>query len=89
MNLRICCAIRGCRGSAEPADTPRRAAPAATAAAATASTTATATTATAATTTAAPSHLLEAGVAAIFLVEKMEGGKAHVSNFFFAEQYGL
>jgi Spy/CpxP family protein refolding chaperone len=81
------------RSSAEAANTPARTASsdaATTAAAATATTTtATATTTAAATATAAPSHLLEAGIAAIFLVEEMEGGEAHVSNFFFAEQHGL
>jgi hypothetical protein len=81
------------RNSAEAANTPARTASsdaATTAAAATATTApATATTTAAATATAAPGHLLEAGVATIFLVEEMEGGEAHVSNFFFAEQHGL
>jgi hypothetical protein len=76
------------RGSAEAAIAPGRAARSTTAAAATATAattaTATATTTAASTATAAPSHLLEAGVAAIFLVKKMEGRKAHVSNLFFA-----
>jgi len=83
----------GGHSSAEAAKTPGRTAPAAAAAAATATTTAAATAATtttaAATATAAPSHLLEAGVAAVFLVKKMEGREADVSNFFFAEQYRL
>ena len=72
--------------------TPGRAATAATATATAAATT-TASTATAATTaataTAAPGHLLEAGVAAVFLVEQMERGEAGVGNFFFAEEHGL
>jgi hypothetical protein len=81
------------RNSAEAANTPARtassdAATAATAGTATGAATTTAAT-TAATATAAPSHLLEAGVAAIFLVEKMEGRETHVSNLFFAEQHGL
>jgi hypothetical protein len=81
------------RGSAQAARTTVRnavppAATAATAAGATAATpTAATTTATAA--TAAPSHLLETGVSAIFLVEQMERREAHVSNFFFPEQYRL
>jgi|SRR5690242_9094174 hypothetical protein len=81
------------RNSAEAANTPARTASstaATTAAAATATTaTGTATTTAAATATAAPSHLLEAGIAAIFLVEKMECREAHISNLFFAEQHGL
>jgi hypothetical protein len=57
---------------------------AATATTASAATAATATTATAATTTAAPGHLLHG--AALLLVEQVEGGKAHISDFFFAER---
>jgi hypothetical protein len=73
-------------GSTEAAKTPGRTAPATTAATATATTTtAASTTTSAAAATAAPSHLLEAGVTAVFLVEKMEGREADVSNFFFAE----
>jgi len=79
--------------SAEAAKAPRQTARADNAAAATATTAtaaATAATTAAATATAAtatsPCHLLETGVAAIFLVEQMERGEADVSDLFFAEQ---
>jgi hypothetical protein len=84
--------------SAEAANAPGRAATAAAAttaagttaaSTATAAATATAATATATTAAAAPSHLLEAGRAALFLVEQVERGKAGVRNLFFAEEYGL
>jgi hypothetical protein len=57
---------------------------AATAATASASPAATATAATAATTTTAPGHLLHG--AALLLVEQVEGGETHISDFLFAER---
>ena len=73
---------------AEATDAPRR-----TAAGAASATTATAaapsaTAAAATTATAAPSHLLHAALA-ILLVEKMEGRKAHIGNFFLAKHEAL
>jgi hypothetical protein len=84
------------RTSAEAANAPRRAATAAaatTAAATTTASTASAATAaaaaTATTATAAPGHLLEAGRAALFLIEQVERGKARVRNLLFAEKNRL
>ena len=71
-----------------PRQTAATAAATAGAAATNAATTTAATTAAAAATATAPGHLLHAALAAL-LVEEMECRKAHISDFFFAEDKAL
>lgn len=89
MNLRLCCAMKACRASAEAAVAPGGAATTTAATTATTATAATATATTAATTTATPGHLLRTGFAALFLVEQVEGRQRRISDFFFAKQNAL